>query len=178
MIELPPEREIGTRLARVLRAAAAGSLVPPRRAVRPGLPLQTIVVGTDGKETAANPLAAAVRLASALGAELHIMSAYSALQAPSDAEAALAEATGVAREEGVEAVYHARRDDPADALIAVAEDLDAELLVVGNKGKSSTSRLLLGSVADTVAHHAPCSILIVRTHGLPTGNRAIVPASE
>ncbi|MGZ4261635.1 MAG: universal stress protein, partial [Solirubrobacteraceae bacterium] len=59
----------------------------------------------------------------------------------------------------------ARRDDPADALIAVSEELGAELLVVGNKGMSSASRFLLGSVADKVAHHAPCSILIVRTDG-------------
>ncbi|MGZ4325698.1 MAG: universal stress protein, partial [Solirubrobacteraceae bacterium] len=57
------------------------------------------------------------------------------------------------------------RDDPADALIAVSEELGAELLVVGNKGMSGASRFLLGSVADKVAHHAPCSILIVRTDG-------------
>lgn len=162
-IELPPERGIGTRLARVLRAVAAGSLVPARRPVRPELPLHTIVVGTDGSDTATNPLVAAVRLASALGAELHIVSAYSALQKPSDVEAALATATEVAREEGLEAVTHARRDDPADALIAVSEEVGAELLVVGNKGRSSASRFLLGSVADKVAHHAPSSILIVRT---------------
>ena len=93
------------------------------------------------------------------------MSASSALQTPSDAEPALAKATGVARDEGLEAVTHARRDDPADALIAVSEELGAELLVVGNKGMSSASRFLLGSVADKVAHHAPCSILIVRTDG-------------
>src|SRR5512142_2059664 len=117
LIELPREPEMGIQRDRVLRAAAAGSLVPARRAVRPGLPLQTIVVGTDGSETAANSLSAAVRLASALGAELHIVSAYSALQSPSDAEAALAKTTGVARAEGLEAVTHACRDDPADALI-------------------------------------------------------------
>ena len=69
LIDLPREPGIGTRLARALRAAAAGSLVPARRAVRPGLPLHTIVVGTDGSETAANALAAAVGLASALGAK-------------------------------------------------------------------------------------------------------------
>ncbi|MGZ4224448.1 MAG: universal stress protein, partial [Solirubrobacteraceae bacterium] len=138
---------------------------PARRAVRPGLPIQTIVVGTYGSETAAKPLAAAARLASALGAELHIVSAYSALHTPSDAEAALTKATAVAREEGLEPVTHACRDDPADALIAVSEELGAELLVVGNKGMSSASRFLLGSVADKVAHHAPCSILIVRTDG-------------
>ena len=122
------------------------------------------MVGTDGSETAANALAAAVRLASALRAELHIVSAYSPLQTPSDAEAALAKATKVARDEGLEAVTHARRDDPADALIAVSEEVGAELLVVGTKGKSSASRFLLGSVADKVAHHAPCSILIMRTN--------------
>jgi nucleotide-binding universal stress UspA family protein/RimJ/RimL family protein N-acetyltransferase len=178
VIELPPERGMGARLAEALRAAAAGSLVPaqtvahrvavgigpsPRPTVRPGLPIQTIVVGTDGSETAAKALAAAIRLASALGAEVHVVSAYGALQTPSNAEEVLAEATRAARIEGLEAVTYARRDDAADALIAVSEEQGADLLVVGNRGMGRASRSLLGSVPDKVSHHAPCSVLIVRT---------------
>jgi nucleotide-binding universal stress UspA family protein/GNAT superfamily N-acetyltransferase len=163
VIELPPQRGMGAKLAGVLRSAAAGSLVPgqtlahrvavgigssPRPPARPGLPIRTIVVGVAGSETAAQALAVA---------------AYGALQTPSDAEEVLAKAARVARDEGLEAVTHARRNAPADALIAVSEELGADLLVVGNRGMSRASRFLLGSVANRVSHHPPCSILIVRT---------------
>jgi nucleotide-binding universal stress UspA family protein/GNAT superfamily N-acetyltransferase len=177
VVELPPKRGMGAQLARALRAAAAGSLVPaktlgqrvavavegsPRPPVQPGRPMQTIVVGTDGSETGGKALAAALRLAGVLGAAIHVVSAYGVLQAPADAEAVLTAATRAARADGLEAVTHARRDDPAEALIAVAEEQDADLLVVGSRGMSRTSRFLLGSVANKVSHHAPCSLLIVR----------------
>jgi nucleotide-binding universal stress UspA family protein/GNAT superfamily N-acetyltransferase len=178
VIELPPKRGMGAQLAGALRAAAAGSLVPaktlahrvavgvgspPRPPVQPDRPIQTIVVGADGSETGEKALAVALRLAAVLGGALHVVSAYGILQAPSDAEAVLAAATRAARAEGLEAVTHARRDDPAEALIAVAEEQDADLLVVGSRGMSRASRFLLGSVPNKVSHHAPCSVLIVRT---------------
>ena len=178
VIELPPKRGMGAQLARALRAAAAGTLVPaktlahrvavvvgssPRPPVQAGRPIRTIVVGADGSETGAKALAVALQLAAVLGAALHLVSAYGALQAPSDAEAVLAEATRDVRAEGIEAVTHARRDDPAEALIAVAEEQDADLLVVGSVGMSRASRFVLGSVPHKISHHAPCSVLIVRT---------------
>ncbi len=178
VIELPPKRGMGVQLARALRAAAAGSLVPakalaehvavnvessPRPPVGPVRPIRTIVAGTDGSEPAGKALAVALELAAALGAALHVVSAYGALRAPSDAEAVLAAATRAARAGGLEAITHARRDDAAEALIAVAEEQDADLLVVGGKGMRRASRFLLGSVPDKVSHHAPCSVLIVRT---------------
>jgi hypothetical protein len=54
-----------------------------------------------------------------------VVSAYGALQAPSDAEAVLAAATRAARAEGLEAVTHALRDSPAETLIAVAAEQDS-----------------------------------------------------
>lgn len=178
LIELPPQRGMGAQLTGALRAAAAGTLVPARTLghrvavgvessarphVQPGRPIRTIVVGVDGSETGANALTVALQLATALGATLHVVSAYGALQAPSDTEAVLQAATQAARAEGLEAVTHARRDDSAEALIAVAEELDAELLVVGSRGMSRASRFLLGSVPNKLADHAPCSVLIVPT---------------
>ncbi|HRV60538.1 MAG TPA: universal stress protein [Solirubrobacterales bacterium] len=53
--------------------------------------------------------------------------------------------------------------DPADAILKVAEDLDADLIVVGNKGMTGARRFLLGSVPNKVSHHAPCSVFIART---------------
>jgi nucleotide-binding universal stress UspA family protein/RimJ/RimL family protein N-acetyltransferase len=180
VIELPPKRGMGVRLARALRAAATGTLVPaqtlahrvavgvgssPRPPLQPGRPIRTIVVGVDGTETGANaPVAVAVRLAVVLGAALHMVSAYDVSQAPSDTDAVLAAAKRAARAEGVEAVTHARRDDPADALIAVAEEHDADLLIVGTRGTNRASQSLLSSVPNQISHHAPCSILIVRNH--------------
>ena len=178
VIELPPQRGMGAQLARALRAAAAGSLVPakaltervavgvessPRPPVQAGRPIRTMVVGVDGSQTSAKALALALGLAAALGATLHVVNAYGALQARSDAEAVLAAATRAAHAHGLQAVTHARRDDPAEALIAVAQEQDAELLVVGSKGMSGAARLLLGSVPNNISHHAPCSLLNVRT---------------
>jgi nucleotide-binding universal stress UspA family protein len=85
------------------------------------------------------------------------------LQTPADTEAVLETATRAARAQGLEAVTHPRRGDPAEALIAVAEEQDADLLVVGNRGMSRASRFLLGSVVNKVSHHAPCNVLILRT---------------
>jgi len=72
-------------------------------------------------------------------------------------------ASGLAREAGIEATGHAREGDPADAILDVAEETGADLIVVGNKGMTGVSRFLLGSVPNKIAHHAPCDVLIVRT---------------
>ena len=56
-----------------------------------------------------------------------------------------------------------REGDPADAILDVAEERDADLIVVGNKGMTGAKRFLLGSVPNKVSHHAPCSVLIIRT---------------
>jgi nucleotide-binding universal stress UspA family protein len=64
---------------------------------------------------------------------------------------------------GVEAECHARKGDPADALLQVAEENGADLIVVGNRGMTGAKRFLLGSVPNKVSHHASCSVLIVRT---------------
>jgi nucleotide-binding universal stress UspA family protein len=57
----------------------------------------------------------------------------------------------------------AREGDAADAILDVAEETNADLIVVGNKGMTGTKRFLLGSVPNKVSHHAPCSVLIIRT---------------
>jgi nucleotide-binding universal stress UspA family protein len=57
----------------------------------------------------------------------------------------------------------ARVGDAADAILDVAEEQGTDLIVVGNKGMTGATRFLLGSVPNKVSHHAPCSVLIVRT---------------
>jgi nucleotide-binding universal stress UspA family protein len=58
---------------------------------------------------------------------------------------------------------HARQGDPADAILDVAEESGADLIIVGNKGMTGAKRFLLGSVPDKISHHAPCSVMIIRT---------------
>ena len=143
----------------------------------------SIVVGTDGSETAREAVARAVELAAEHGAQLRIVSAYEpvpaarlreeAEQLPADLQwavnpredvaATLREAAAAARSGGVEAVTDARQGDPADAILDVAEEQGADLIVVGNKGMTGARRFLLGSVPNRVSHHAPCSVLIIRT---------------
>jgi nucleotide-binding universal stress UspA family protein len=121
----------------------------------------SIVVGTDGSDTASEAVRQAVELAKAVGAELLVVSAF--VGASEDAAPLLADAAAVAQAAGVPVQTFPRPGDPADAILDVAEERDADLIVVGNKGTSGAKRFLLGSVPNRVSHHAPCSVLIIRT---------------
>jgi nucleotide-binding universal stress UspA family protein len=144
---------------------------------------RSIVVGTDGSETAATAVRQAVDLAKATGAKVEVVSAYEPVsgqrlreetqQVPEDmqwmvnpredVDATLEAAAEQAKEAGVDAETYARQGDPADAILDVAEETKADLIVVGNKGMTGARRFLLGSVPNKVSHHAPCSVLIIRT---------------
>lgn len=142
-----------------------------------------IVVGTDGSDTAAEAVRQAIDLAKLAGAGLSIVSAYEPLpkrqveaeklDAPTDVQyeigpredvnLVLDAAAASARKEGLEVQTHPVQDDPADAILNVAEETGADLIVVGNKGMTGARRFLLGSVPNNVSHHAPCSVMVVRT---------------
>jgi nucleotide-binding universal stress UspA family protein len=144
---------------------------------------KSIVVGTDGSETATQAVRQATDLARAVGAKLELVSAYEPVpsqrlnqerrQAPEDlqwaispredVDATLEAAAVVAREAGVPVEVYPRQGDPADAILDVAEEREADLIIVGNKGMTGAKRFLLGSVPNKVSHHAPCSVLIIRT---------------
>ncbi len=143
----------------------------------------SIVVGTDGSDTAKQAVREAVELAKQVGASVDIVSAYEPVssqrlreesrQAPEDlqwmvnpredVDATLNEAKEEVKDSGVQVETFAREGDPADAILDVAEERGADLIVVGNKGMTGAKRFLLGSVPNKVSHHAPCSVLIVRT---------------
>lgn len=144
---------------------------------------KSIVVGTDGSDTATQAVRQAVDLAGALDAKVELVSAYEPVpagrlseerrQAPEDlqwainpredVDATLEAAAEIARAAGVAVEVYPRQGDPADAILDIAEEQDADLIIVGNKGMTGAKRFLLGSVPNKVSHHAPCSVLIIRT---------------
>jgi nucleotide-binding universal stress UspA family protein len=140
----------------------------------------SIVVGTDGSDTAKRAVAEAIRLALALEGAVHIVSGYSPLRgarvrgAPegvaevasplpdSEVRAILEEASASARMAGAQVETHAVAKDGSDALLEVASDVQATLIVVGSRGMHGAKRVL-GSVPNTVSHRARCNVLIVST---------------
>lgn len=145
---------------------------------------RSILVGTDGSETASEAVRHAARLAAATGARLTIATGYTPdpaaveraqAEAPEDIRwritdsAAAEEKVAAARQEAL-AVGATRvngrvagGDDPAALLLDMADDVGADVIVVGSKGMSSPTRFILGNVPNKVSHHAPCDVLIVHT---------------
>lgn len=147
---------------------------------------QRIVVGTDGSDSAAIAVQHAVDLAKAGGGTLHVVHAYqnvsvsmAAMSAGSGAagldlqglsegleehgKEVVAAVAAAAEAQGVTVEQHVVCGDPADSLLAVATDVAADLVVVGNRGMSGLKRFVLGSVPNRVSHHCPCALLIVNT---------------
>jgi nucleotide-binding universal stress UspA family protein len=142
-----------------------------------------IVVGTDGSETAGEAVRQAIDLAKLAGATLSVVSAYAPVperkvkdqqrDAPADVQYELGPredvnlvldaAAAEARKDGIEVQTHPVEGDPAEGILGVAEETKADLIVVGNKGMTGARRFLLGSVPNNISHHAPCSVIIVRT---------------
>ena len=141
---------------------------------------ESIVVGTDGSETAKRAVAEATRLAEVMKSTVHLVAAYEPLRgaritgAPAGAakvwavrpdaqvEAIVEQASAIVRMHGVEVKSHALTGDPADALLEIAERESADLIVVGSQGMHGASRIL-GSVPNKVSHRARCHVLIVAT---------------
>ena len=143
---------------------------------------RSIVVGTDGSESAALAVAGAAELARLMGATLHVATVGGAatsamLGDPLAGAAAMSvaaeetrdelneiveRAADPARAEGVIVATHALIGSAAQALCDLAESVGADLLVVGNRGMKG-GRRFLGSVPNTISHHAPCSVLIFET---------------
>jgi nucleotide-binding universal stress UspA family protein len=137
---------------------------------------ETVVVGADESATAAEAVRVAIELVKLTGGRLHIVTAYKPQQLRSPAgeefaksmssddlaESVLADLSSRARTGGVEVETHLKDDAPADAICEVATQVKADVIVVGNKGMTGLRRVL-GSVPNSVAHQAPCAVLIAFT---------------
>jgi nucleotide-binding universal stress UspA family protein len=139
-----------------------------------------IVVGTDGSDSAGAAVQLAVALAKQDGAQLHIVNAFKPTTsggqlgvvgggAPGNPQ--LSQAIGSEASQrlvdsladeltGLNVTAHSVHDSPAEAVIQVAESVGADLIVVGNKGME---RRVFGSVPNSIAHKAPCNLLIAKT---------------
>jgi nucleotide-binding universal stress UspA family protein len=78
------------------------------------------------------------------------------------ADSLLEDQCAPARTEGISVQGHTGTGDPVEAIVRVAEQERADVIVVGNKGMGGVRRVL-GSVPNSVAHRPPCSVLIVQT---------------
>ena len=146
---------------------------------------QTVIVGTDGSESATRAVERAAAVAKDAGATLVIITAYHPMtkreqqqakdvlgeesykvSGSAPAEGVLQEAADRAREVGVQKVEtEAAEGDPVDVLIAKVGDYKADLIIIGNRGLNSLAGRLLGSVPANVSHRAAIDVLIVHTTG-------------
>jgi nucleotide-binding universal stress UspA family protein len=143
---------------------------------------RTIVAGTDGSDSAERAIEQAVDLAALDAARLVIVTAFERrdsvpderipsdvrwmLTDPNEAERHARRARHLAAERSVrDVVVQALEGEPAAELLEAAETFGADLIVVGSVGLTGGARFLLGSVASSVLHHAPCDVLVVHTHG-------------
>ena len=135
-----------------------------------------IVVGTDGSDTATSAVLRAIQLAKAFDQTLHIVHAAAPQQVSdkklpaefrgtvvSGQDNVLDDVASRARSAGVKVEVHSVHGDAAEAILDVAEQVDADLIVVGNKGIGSAKRFVLGNIPSKVVHNSPCSTHVVHT---------------
>lgn len=133
---------------------------------------ESIVVGTDGTETAERAVDRAGAIALAFGATVHVVSAYSDDKTPlvgagrqgdrARAQQHVDRAQERLAKQGVESEAHLSNREAGRALVAIADEHHANMIVVGNRGMSGAKHVL-GSVPNYVSHHADCDVVIVRT---------------
>jgi nucleotide-binding universal stress UspA family protein/nitrite reductase/ring-hydroxylating ferredoxin subunit len=127
---------------------------------------RTILVGTDGSETATVAVRAATALAKPFGGMVRIVCAHGA-DGPDDqtAKEVLHYARDAVRAQGVETKTHMKAGEPARVINELAELHGADVIVVGSVGMGKARRFRLGGIGEKVAVEAPCDVLVVRTTG-------------
>lgn len=137
---------------------------------------ETVVVGADESATAAEAVRVAIELVKLTNGQLHIVTAYKpgqlhsaageeysgSLSSSDLAQNVLTDLASRARSGGIAVQTHLKDAAPADAICDVATQVKADVIVVGNKGMQGMRRVL-GSVPNSVAHQAPCAVLIAFT---------------
>ncbi len=151
--------------------------------------IKTIVVPVDGSAPALEALAYACDLGASLHAAIEICYAIDYIALPGnlgkppesapdflteDGELVLAKACATARRLGVKARAHLVRGSVVDAILHFADETSADLVVMGTHGRGGFRRLVLGSVAESVARRSTIPVLLVRGAKAAIGNAQIV----
>lgn len=139
--------------------------------------LTRILLATDGSESAALAGRAAADLSNKTAAELHVVHVWTDVPPPAYPSLSLDNYSHLARDDAMRllrreawnaritggrvAGQHLREGLPAEETIALAEELDADLVVVGSRRVGRVKRLITGSVSEDVVHRASCPVLIV-----------------
>lgn len=136
---------------------------------------EKILVPTDGSQGSTHVALQAIDLAEQYGATIHVLyvvddSVRSLLPEVGNSgnsldergKGAIERVTKIASVHGVEAVGEIREGDPADEILAYAEEIDADAIVAGTHGRSGVERRLIGSVAERLVRHASCPVMTVR----------------
>jgi nucleotide-binding universal stress UspA family protein len=143
------------------------------------IPFRTILVPVDFSEHAARALDAAIELAKHFGAKLHLIHVYPIhpimvapyeVAIPIDIEKTLREPANLKLREwaeravkaGVAVETMAAGDTPAEAIVRHAQDIRADLIVMGTRGLTGLKHVLLGSVAERTLRTAPCPVLTLK----------------
>jgi nucleotide-binding universal stress UspA family protein len=142
----------------------------------------TILLATDGSEEAKLATEAATELSRETGSQVHLVYVLPTPAqlighhlytdevresliggAERDAETFLKEqAEKISSDGGKVADTHLRSGDPDKEILRTAESLGVGLIVLGSRGLGSISRMLIGSVSDSVVRHAHCPVFVVR----------------
>lgn len=145
-------------------------------------PIRSILVAVDFSESSEQALTAAIDLARQTGAELHVAHALDlpialfnpyavslpdalVTQARDEAARRLRETVERVAKEGVTAKSRLSEVPAAPAIARLAEEIGADLIVMGTHGHTGLKHVLLGSVAERTLRLAPCSVLIVKEKG-------------
>lgn len=125
---------------------------------------RTIVIGTDGSETANRALDRGIRFASRVGARIIPVCASAPVGMTDTAAEKVLDAASE-RIEGaeLEAQPVLREGAPGDVILAVAREQAADMVVVGNVGMGKARRIRLGPIPERVAREGPCDVLIAYT---------------
>lgn len=143
--------------------------------------MRTILIATDGSTEAAEAVAYGMELAAAQGAGVTLLevippTGWTSLDRGSfvrplpeelawKRDAGLDAATALAAESGVALELAVLAGDPADEIVAYADNHDVDLVVLGSRGRGRLAGALLGSVSETVLREARRPVLVVR--GIP-----------
>jgi nucleotide-binding universal stress UspA family protein len=165
----------GHAAGKILREATSSVLIA--RPAGPAFP-RHIACAIDGSEASVNTALLAAGVARATDAELrlvHVVPVFRGrneewtLDPQDESPPELEPSVKAVASLGVEPIREMAMGRPERTLVRVAERDEVDLVVVGHRGVGGVTRMLLGSVSEHVAHHAPCSVLVVRDSGANRG---------